>query len=265
MLISIAWLPQVYNSPSLSTDHCPTSSQSMCLVTTKHVCRDQALLHAYQYCPAATDMKHIYRDQALAHANQHCLAATDINIPIFKKPQEQNCAALLAFVSLLWCTEALPLYITSTLIPLLAGLPSTPSQLSQHTAWTCRYIRSHTSLSRSTVDTFIALSAHCIGLSVYRRLGRVHHLHSHTSLSRSAFDSFIALSPHCIGLLAYCILPLSYLFCHTSSGRPLMSYLFYQTSYFSWQLWHFDFVIGQCCLSVVHLVLLMNHRQILHC
>ncbi|KAL0044951.1 hypothetical protein WJX82_003051 [Trebouxia sp. C0006] len=44
----------------------------------------------------------------------------NINIPIFKKPQEQNCAALLAFVSLLWCTEALPLYITSTLIPLLA-------------------------------------------------------------------------------------------------------------------------------------------------
>ena len=42
---------------------------------------------------------------------------------MFKKPQEQNCAALLAFVSLLWCTEALPLYITSTLIPLLAGLP----------------------------------------------------------------------------------------------------------------------------------------------
>lgn len=41
---------------------------------------------------------------------------------IFKKPQEQNCAALLAFVSLLWCTEALPLYITSALIPLLAGV-----------------------------------------------------------------------------------------------------------------------------------------------
>lgn len=43
------------------------------------------------------------------------------DVKFFKKPQEQNCAALLAFVSLLWCTEALPLFITSTLIPLLAG------------------------------------------------------------------------------------------------------------------------------------------------
>lgn len=43
-----------------------------------------------------------------------------LNVKIFNRPQEQNCAALLAFVSLLWCTEALPLYITSTLIPLLA-------------------------------------------------------------------------------------------------------------------------------------------------
>lgn len=43
-----------------------------------------------------------------------------LNVPIFKRPQEQNCAALLAFVSMLWCTEALPLFITSTLIPLLA-------------------------------------------------------------------------------------------------------------------------------------------------
>ena len=44
------------------------------------------------------------------------------DVKIFKKPQEQNCAALLAFVSMLWCTEALPLFITSTLIPLLAGV-----------------------------------------------------------------------------------------------------------------------------------------------
>ena len=54
------------------------------------------------------------------------LAATDVKIPIFKKAQEQNCAALLGFVSMLWCTEALPLYITSTLIPLLAGLSLQP-------------------------------------------------------------------------------------------------------------------------------------------
>lgn len=41
-------------------------------------------------------------------------------VPIFAEPEKQNCLALLAFVSLLWCTEALPLYVTSMLVPLLA-------------------------------------------------------------------------------------------------------------------------------------------------
>lgn len=40
-------------------------------------------------------------------------------LPIFEEPEKQNCLALLAFVSLLWCTEALPLYVTSMLVPLL--------------------------------------------------------------------------------------------------------------------------------------------------
>jgi len=31
----------------------------------------------------------------------------------------QNCLALLVFVSLLWCTEALPLFVTSMIVPLL--------------------------------------------------------------------------------------------------------------------------------------------------
>ena len=35
-------------------------------------------------------------------------------------PEKRNCAALLVFVSLLWCTEALPLYVTAMLVPLLA-------------------------------------------------------------------------------------------------------------------------------------------------
>lgn len=35
-------------------------------------------------------------------------------------PEKRNCAALLAFVSLLWCTEALPLYVTAMAVPLLA-------------------------------------------------------------------------------------------------------------------------------------------------
>ena len=41
-------------------------------------------------------------------------------MPIFEDPPKQNCLALLAAVSILWCTEALPLYVTSMLVPLLA-------------------------------------------------------------------------------------------------------------------------------------------------
>ena len=43
-------------------------------------------------------------------------------VPIFTDPTKQNCLALLAVVSILWCTEALPLYVTSMLVPFLAVL-----------------------------------------------------------------------------------------------------------------------------------------------
>lgn len=39
--------------------------------------------------------------------------------PIFKEPEKQNCLALLVFASLLWCTEAIPLFVTSMLVPFL--------------------------------------------------------------------------------------------------------------------------------------------------
>lgn len=49
------------------------------------------------------------------------LAAACAAAPVFPDaPEKRNCAALLAFVSLLWCTEALPLYVTAMLVPLLA-------------------------------------------------------------------------------------------------------------------------------------------------
>lgn len=41
-------------------------------------------------------------------------------VPIFEEREKQNCLALLGFASMLWCTEALPLYVTSMLVPLLA-------------------------------------------------------------------------------------------------------------------------------------------------
>ncbi|KAB5585313.1 SPX domain-containing protein [Coniochaeta sp. 2T2.1] len=43
-------------------------------------------------------------------------------IPIMEAPEQQNCLAMLIFVSLLWATEAIPLFVTSLLIPLLCVL-----------------------------------------------------------------------------------------------------------------------------------------------
>lgn len=40
-------------------------------------------------------------------------------LPVMKKPEQQNCLALLVFVSLLWATEAIPLFVTSLTIPFL--------------------------------------------------------------------------------------------------------------------------------------------------
>ncbi|KAF3070739.1 putative transporter C3B8.04c [Daldinia childiae] len=40
-------------------------------------------------------------------------------VPIMDMPEQQNCLAMLVFVSLLWATEAIPLFVTSLLIPFL--------------------------------------------------------------------------------------------------------------------------------------------------
>jgi phosphate transporter len=48
-----------------------------------------------------------------------CLFFTVLYIPIMEKPEQQNCLALLVLVSLLWATEALPLFVTSLIIPFL--------------------------------------------------------------------------------------------------------------------------------------------------
>ncbi|TVY44538.1 putative transporter, partial [Lachnellula occidentalis] len=40
-------------------------------------------------------------------------------VPIMKQVEQQNCLAMLAFVSLLWATEVIPLFVTSLLIPFL--------------------------------------------------------------------------------------------------------------------------------------------------
>ena len=40
-------------------------------------------------------------------------------VPILKKPEQQNCLAMLALVSLMWATEVIPLFVTSLLVPFL--------------------------------------------------------------------------------------------------------------------------------------------------
>ncbi|KAG0321288.1 low-affinity phosphate transporter [Dissophora globulifera] len=42
-----------------------------------------------------------------------------LNIQLFEGPEQQNCFAILIFASLLWATEAMPLFVTSLLVPLL--------------------------------------------------------------------------------------------------------------------------------------------------
>ena len=43
-------------------------------------------------------------------------------VPIMKKEEQQNCLAMLVFVSLLWATEVIPLFVTSLLVPFLTVL-----------------------------------------------------------------------------------------------------------------------------------------------
>ncbi|RAL64499.1 hypothetical protein DID88_001974 [Monilinia fructigena] len=43
-------------------------------------------------------------------------------IPIMKKVEQQNCLAMLIFVSLLWATEVIPLFVTSLMIPFICVL-----------------------------------------------------------------------------------------------------------------------------------------------
>ncbi|KAL4948375.1 SPX domain-containing protein [Aspergillus filifer] len=64
----------------------------------------------------------------LCSANFATLVATIVvfavllSVPIMEKPEQQNCLAMLVFVSLLWATEVIPLFVTSLLIPFLVVL-----------------------------------------------------------------------------------------------------------------------------------------------
>lgn len=42
-----------------------------------------------------------------------------LGLPIMQEPEQQNCLAVLVFVSLLWATEVIPLFVTSIMVPFL--------------------------------------------------------------------------------------------------------------------------------------------------
>ncbi|KAK8129157.1 hypothetical protein PG999_001537 [Apiospora kogelbergensis] len=53
-------------------------------------------------------------------------------VPFMESPEQQDCAAMLAFVSLLWATEAIPLFVTALLIPFLAVVLNIPRSDDTH-------------------------------------------------------------------------------------------------------------------------------------
>lgn len=68
---------------------------------------------------AAPESWFIAHRQALFVALALAVFAFLLSYPVFKEPEKQNCLALLAFASILWCTEAIPLFVTSMLVPFL--------------------------------------------------------------------------------------------------------------------------------------------------
>ncbi|CAL8461976.1 g1507 [Coccomyxa elongata] len=61
-----------------------------------------------------------YKSRAFLIALSLVVFAVLLSVPIFEEREKHNCLALLGFAAVLWCTEALPLYVTSMLVPLLA-------------------------------------------------------------------------------------------------------------------------------------------------
>ncbi|KAG0370560.1 Sodium:sulfate symporter transmembrane region-domain-containing protein [Gamsiella multidivaricata] len=51
-----------------------------------------------------------------------CIFIALLNVSLFDEPEQQNCFAILIFASLLWATEAMPLFVTSLLVPLLVAM-----------------------------------------------------------------------------------------------------------------------------------------------
>lgn len=63
--------------------------------------------------------KWLFSSSVFALVSIFAIFLTLLLVPIMKKPEQQNCLAMLVFVSLLWATEVIPLFVTSLLVPFL--------------------------------------------------------------------------------------------------------------------------------------------------
>ncbi|KAJ1981345.1 low-affinity phosphate transporter [Dimargaris verticillata] len=68
------------------------------------------------------DMLPPYTRQALAFVGCTVIFIILMAIETFDEPEQHNCLAILIYASLLWAFEALPLFVTSMLVPLLVTL-----------------------------------------------------------------------------------------------------------------------------------------------
>ncbi|KAK9828735.1 hypothetical protein WJX72_001792 [[Myrmecia] bisecta] len=72
--------------------------------------------------PPPTGWRRFYRPLVLAAAVLVFVVLLDLPGAFVDAPEKRHCLALLVLVSILWCTEALPLFVTAMLVPLLTVL-----------------------------------------------------------------------------------------------------------------------------------------------
>jgi di/tricarboxylate transporter len=63
--------------------------------------------------------KWLFSSNVFALVTIVAIFAVLLSVDIMKKPEQQNCLAMLVFVSLLWATEVIPLFVSSLLVPFL--------------------------------------------------------------------------------------------------------------------------------------------------
>eukprot|EP00983_Pelagomonas_calceolata_P073345 1152084-Pelagomonas_calceolata.AAC.1 len=98
-----------------------------------------------------------------------------------QEPEKSNCAALLAFVSLLWATEAIPLFATALLVPPLAAVlrvlvssllrvPTPCAFVSFFDSSSSQWAAVHAFIAKTLVGANLVLCVSCLcGSRVFRK------------------------------------------------------------------------------------------------